>query len=150
MTPVTSKSLVRNGIIAGAAGGMAIAAVGMVMCAARGTGFWALPNAIGGIVLGPTGRELGVATLVGVMLHMALSASYGVAVVFAARRITREYIGTAIAFALGLWLVNYYAIGAVLAGAHSLAELNPVWMGAGLHVLFGLVTGLFARTLDRR
>ncbi len=148
-----SRSIVRNGILAGVVGGMAIAAVGMLLCAVRGTGFWALPNAIGGIALGAEAgatRDLGLVTLVGVLLHMVLSAGFGVVTLVAIRRITSEYIATSIAAGLGLWVVNYYAIGAVMPGAHALAELNPIWMGGALHVLFGAVTGVVARTLDRR
>jgi hypothetical protein len=149
---VTSSSLVRNGVVAGIAGGLGIAAVGMVLSAVRGTGFWSLPNAIGGIALGPTAgatTDFGLITLVGVMLHMALSAGYGVFTVAVSRKVTREYVATAIVFGLGLWIANYYLIAAVIPGAAAMAALNPVWMAAGLHVLFGVVTGTVGRGLDR-
>jgi len=143
------SGLIRHGAIAGIAGGLAIAAVGMVLDAALGIGFWALPDAIGGIVLGPgAGTGLGLATLVGVVVHMVLSAGFGAATLFAIRRITREYLATAVAMGLGLWLVNYYVVGQLSAGAHAVASLNPIWMGGGLHALFGAVTGGVARKLE--
>ena len=45
--------LVTAPALAGVAGGLTIAAVGMVYRAAIGKGFWSLPNGIGGIALGP-------------------------------------------------------------------------------------------------
>ncbi len=146
-----TSTLIRRGAIAGIAGGLVIAAVGMVLDAALGIGFWALPNAIGGIVLGPiTGASpgLGLVTLVGVVLHMMLSVGFGVATLFAIRKVTREHIATAVALGLGLWLFNYYVLGRVSAGAHAVATLNPIWMGGALHALFGTVTGLVTRKLE--
>ncbi len=59
--------------LAGIAGGVVIAAVGMAYRAAIGKGFWSLPNGIGGIALGAEqGATLGfgVPTVTGVALHM--------------------------------------------------------------------------------
>jgi hypothetical protein len=145
------STLIRNGAIAGIAGGLVIAAVGMVLDAALGVGFWALPNAIGGILLGADAgatTAFGLATLVGVVVHMVLSVGFGAATLFAIRRITREHVATAVAMGLGLWLVNYYVIGQLSAGAHAVATLNPVWMAGLLHALFGAVTGLVTRALE--
>lgn len=143
-------TLVRVGSIAGVAGGLAIAAAGMVAGAALGSGFWSLPNAIAGLALGAEAgatRDLGLATLVGVGLHMVLSAGFGVATLWVTRRVTREFIFTALAMGIGLWLFNYYAVGLVSAGARAVASLNPVWLGGALHLLFGAVTGVVARRL---
>lgn len=145
------SSLIRHGAIAGIAGGLAIAAVGMALDAALGIGFWALPNAIGGLVLGPaTGASsaFGLVTMAGVVIHMMLSVGFGVATLFAIRRVTREHVATAVALGLGLWLVNYYVLGQLSAGAHAVATLNPIWMAGALHALFGAVTGLVTRALE--
>jgi hypothetical protein len=140
-----------HAMFAGLAGGLAIAAIGMLATAARGAGFWALPNAIGGLALGPAAgatRDLGLVTLVGVVSHVALSCGFGVITLAAIRRLG-SHVATGIAAGVVLWLVNYYVIGAVLPGAHALAQLNPAWLGGSLHVVFGAVTGLVARGLDR-
>lgn len=146
-----TSTLIRNGAIAGIAGGFVIAAVGMILDAALGIGFWALPNAIGGIVLGPTAgasSAFGPVTLAGVVIHMMLSVGFGVATLFAIRKVTREHVATAVAMGLGLWLVNYYVLGQLSAGAHAVATLNPIWMAGALHALFGAVTGLATRSLE--
>ena len=145
------STLIRNGGIAGIAGGLVIAAAGMILDAALGVGFWALPNAIGGIALGSAAgasSALGLVTLAGVVLHMMLSAGFGVTTLLATRKITREHVATGVAVGLGLWLVNYYVLGQLSAGAHAVATLNPIWMGGALHALFGAVTGLTTRSLE--
>jgi hypothetical protein len=147
----SENGLVRNGAVAGVVGGLAIAAAGMSLSALRGTGFWSLPNGIAGIAVGPAAgatRDLGLVTLEGVVLHMVLSAVFGVVTLFIIRRLTKEYLLTAVAAGLLLWVINYYAIGSFVPGAHALAELNPVWMGGLLHALFGAVTGLTAKRLE--
>lgn len=138
------------GAIAGVAGGLTIAAVGMLAGAMRGTGFWSLPNGIGGIALGPDAgatRAFGVATLTGVAFHVVLSAVYGVVLVYLAHRVTGEYVLTGIALGIAVWLFNHYVVGAVHAGSRKLAQLNPVWLAAGLHALYGLVAGVVVMNL---
>jgi hypothetical protein len=146
-----NSSTLRNGAIAGIVGGLVIAGVGMSLSAVRGAGFWSLPNGIAGIVAGPAAgatRDFGVVTIEGVVLHMVLSAVFGAVTLLAIQRITREYVLTGIGLGLALWIFNYYLVGLVVPGAHALAELNPVWIGGGLHFLFGAVTGLTAQKLD--
>jgi hypothetical protein len=138
------------GAIAGIIGGVTIAGVGMIYRTIIGGGFWSLPNGIGGIVLGPeTGdtRRFGTATLAGVGLHTVLSAIYGVIVVAVAPFVGHRYVTVGIVFGIAVWLLNYYAIGAVHAGSRRLAQLNPTSVAFGLHALWGLVTGVLAAAL---
>ncbi|MBX9730151.1 MAG: hypothetical protein K2X59_02390 [Sphingomonas sp.] len=131
--------------LAGIAGGVTIAAVGMVYRAAIGKGFWSLPNGIGGIALGPDAgatRSFGLATLTGVALHMVLSAVYGIAIVALAPALGIGFVATGFIVGVAVWLVNYYVIGAVHAGSKHLAQLNPVWMAFFLHALYGVVAGI--------
>jgi hypothetical protein len=136
--------------IAGVAGGVAIAGVGMVYRAAIGKGFWSLPNSIGGIALGPeagASRAFGLTTLTGVALHMVLSAIYGIAIVALAPLLGLGFILTGLLVGVAVWLFNYYVVGAVHAGSKQLAELNPVWMAFFLHALFGVVAGYVVQVL---
>lgn len=138
------------GALAGIVGGLVIAAVGMVYRASTGGGFWTLPNAIGGVALGPEAgatRALGVTTLTGVTLHVILSAIYGIATVLIARQLGSNYIVVGVVLGIALWAVNYVGIASVHAGSRGLAKLNPVGMAVGLHVIFGAVTGLAAASL---
>jgi hypothetical protein len=129
---------------------MTIAAVGMVYSAVTGSGFWSLPNVIGGIVLGPSrgdSRDLGVATVSGIGFHMVLSAIYGIAIVWLGLNVTHNFIYTGILVGIAIWLINSYGIGSFHAGAHRYAQFNPVWFSFVLHVLYGYVTGLVAGLL---
>jgi len=117
----------------------------MVYGAARGNGFWTLPNGIGGIASGPEAgdtRQFGLATLTGVGLHMVLSALYGIATVILAPELGIGFIATGTLVGLVMWIINYYVIGAVHSGSRKLAGLNPVWMAFLLHALYGAVVGL--------
>ncbi|BBX20803.1 hypothetical protein MTER_02140 [Mycolicibacter terrae] len=144
-----------NGIVAGAiggiVGGLAIAALGMTYGAVSNRGFWALPNAIGGIILGPSrheARSFGVATVVGISLHVILSAVFGIVIVVVVHEFTHAYIATGVVGGLALWLVNYVGIGTIHRGSRDVAELNPVPVALGLHVLFGLIAGLVAASIQ--
>lgn len=136
--------------LAGAIGGAAIAGLGMIYSAAVGGGLWSLPNSIGGIVLGPEAgdtRSLGLVTLVGIVFHMALSALYGVAIVYLAQHDSLGYIITGIAVGILIWLSNHLVVGAVLPGAKKHAKFNPLWLAISLHALYGAITGSVAAAL---
>jgi hypothetical protein len=136
--------------LAGAISGAAIAGLGMIYSAAVGGGLWALPNSIGGIVVGPKAgdtRSLGLVTLVGMVFHIALSALYGVAIVYLAQRAGSGYIITGISVGILIWLFNHLLIGAVLPGAKKHAKFNPLWLAVCLHALYGAITGGVAAVL---
>ena len=140
------------GVIGGIVGGLAIAALGMAYGAASGRGLWTLPNRISGIILGPRGaddRLFGLATLVGVALHIVLSAAFGVVIVLLAQDFTHAYLATGLVVGAALWLINYVGIGAIHPGAREVAKLNPVPIALGLHLLFGLIAGAVAVLIQR-
>ena len=141
------------GVIGGIVGGITIAALGMAYGAASGRGLWTLPNSIGGIILGPRradARSFGVATLVGVALHIVLSAAFGLGIVLLAQDFTHAYLATGLVVGAALWLINYVGIGAIHPRAREVAKLNPVPVALGLHLLFGFVTGGVAVLILRR
>jgi hypothetical protein len=132
---------------AGIVGGVTIAGVGMLYSAITGGGFWSLPNSIGGIVMGAEAgstRSFSVVTLVGIVFHMVLSAVYGIATVYLARRLDVGFVFTGIAVGLFFWLFNHFLLGSASEGARKHVEFNPVWLAFLLHVMYGAVTGLVA------
>jgi hypothetical protein len=133
--------------LAGIVGGFAIAGVGMIYSAVTGGGFWTLPNSIGGILLGAEAgntRSFGVATFVGASFHMVLSAVYGIATVYLARRFNVGFVYAGIAVGIFFWLFNHFLIGQATEGARKHVQFNPVWLAFLLHVLYGAVTALVA------
>lgn len=138
------------GVMGGIVGGLAIAAVGMIYGALSGRGFWALPNVIGGILLGPAHaatRSLGVPTVIGVVLHAILSAIYGVVIVLIGQHVTHALVLTGVGVGIIVWIVNYYGVGSIHAGSRQVAMLNPVPVALVLHALFGLIASLVAAAL---
>lgn len=138
------------GVVGGIVGGLAIAVLGMAYGALSGRGFWALPNVIGGILLGlerAASRSFGVATLVGALLHLVLSAIYGVVIVVIGLHVTHALVLTGVVIGILVWLVNYYGVGAIHAGSRQVAMLNPAPVALLLHAFFGLITALTAVAL---
>lgn len=143
-------SILIAGCIGGMVGGMAIAALGMSYGAATSRGLWALPNRIGGLLLGPrpVGQEVfGTSTVMGVLLHLLLSAAYGIAIVLIARNLTHNYAVTGLAVGVAIWIVNYYGVGAIHAASRQIAQLNPAPVALALHALYGIIAGLLGQAL---
>jgi hypothetical protein len=133
--------------LAGIVGGVVIAGVGMLYSAITGGGFWSLPNSIGGIVMGAEAgstRSFSAVTFVGIGFHMVLSAVYGIATVYLARRLDVGFVFAGIAVGLFFWLFNHFLLGSASEGARKHVQFNPVWLAFLLHVLYGAVTGLVA------
>ena len=106
--------------------------------------------AVGGILMGAevgNTRSFGVVTLVGVGFHMVLSAVYGIATVYLARRLGVEFVFAGITVGIFFWLFNHFLIGSASEGTRKHVQFNPVWLAFLLHVLYGAVTGLVAIAL---
>ncbi len=136
-----------EGAMYGVIAGLVMAMVAMMATAALGMGLWAMPAMIGALLLGPAAAMspgAGV-ILLGLMLHMMLSAMFGLVYAFVVNNVTRETLTTGIAFGIVLDLVNLYLIPIVLPTARILAGHEPAWLAAMTHLIFGLVLGALAR-----
>ena len=81
--------------------------------------------------------------LVGMMLHLGLSALFGLAFAFVVRNIPwpgAAVVGVAIAYGLLLWIVNVRIIDANLIPAG--LSLAPTPLLVVVHLVYGLVLGL--------
>lgn len=113
-----------KGIIAGGLAGIVFAMFEMVVAAFMGNGFFAPLRMIAAIVLGPSvlmaSSPLLVPVIVGAIVHMMLSAIYGMLFVVAAHYVTilrRDAASLLIAtsvFGLALWIVNFYVFSPLL------------------------------------
>ena len=140
------------GAIGGVVGGLAIAALGMAYGVASGRGLWTLPNSIGGIILGPRredAKSFGVATLLGVALHVVLSSVFGIVIVLLAQDFTHAYVITGLVGGAALWFINYVGIAAIHSGSREVSKVNPVPVALGLHLLFGFTTSVVAVVIQR-
>ncbi|MGC8484194.1 MAG: hypothetical protein ACP5O6_00970 [Candidatus Baltobacteraceae bacterium] len=134
------------GATAGLLGGIAMALVAMMATAALGMGLFAAPTMIGGIALGPEAVMRGGAEIimVGLALHMMLSIMFGLVYAFFVNTWTHEIWATGIVLALALWVFNFYGVGAILPGAHLMAQKEPLFLAVMTHVVFGAVMAYVA------
>lgn len=138
------------GILAGLIGGIVMAMVTMVITQMLGMGMFAMPNMIAGLILGQSAMAGGLMVfLVGMMIHMMLSAMFGLIYAIVANRISHEFIWTGLIWGLILWPVNFYVIGSVWPPAHMMAQNEPTWLAIVSHGIFGLVTGLLGKAWAR-
>ena len=136
---------------------MAVAAVKMGALDAA----WMPLRMIGATVLGEDalmpGYSLAKAATTGLLVHMLLSAAFGVAFaallvgVPALRRSTLWLVGAATAYGLLLWPVNFYVI-ARLAGWDWFPDgADQFWQGFVAHTfVFGTLLGVYLATMLRR
>ena len=147
----------------GTVAGIIFAMFEMIMAAILGDGFFMPLKMIGAIVLGQGALQasypLVTAVLVGVIVHMTLSAIYGavfaavVSAIGALQGNRGALIGVATIFGFILWLVNFYAIAPVLFPWFLMA--NPVAQLLAHTFFFGtalglLLTGLWHKEEDFR
>ncbi len=130
-----------TGLVAGLIGGIAMAMVVMLVSAVMGMGFWAMPQMISGLVLGSQAAMAGGATaiLVGLVVHMMLSAVYGLIYAWIVNAVTHEFWLTGIAFGIVLWVVNFYGFGSFWPAA-AMMQKEPLMLAIVSHAIFGLVT----------
>ena len=140
-----------KGALAGLAGGIVMAIVAMMITGGMGMGLFAMPAMIAGLVLGTAAAMSGGAmvVIVGLMLHMMLSAMFGVVFVTLVNYATHEFVWTGLIFGLALWVFNFYVIGAFIPAAHMMAQQEPAWLAIMTHAVFGISTGLLAKNWAR-
>ncbi len=143
-----ARTWVGAGIIGGIIAGIAMAMVAMVWMALAGQGFFKPMDLIASILLGKGAIQLGfqiVPEIVGMAIHMMLSAAFGFVFAFAVSRgswPSGAIIGAALAYGLLLWIVNVVIIDANLIPAG--LSLAPTPLVVVVHLVFGLVLGLIA------
>ena len=116
------RSLVIAGFLIGIVAGIIFAMFEMIVAALMGMGFFAPLRMISAIVLGEGALDpsysLGAAIVVGLIVHMMLSAVYGVifGLVVSGWALLRQRIWVVVVatvYGLLLWLVNFYIIAPV-------------------------------------
>jgi hypothetical protein len=147
-----SAEIFKAGVISGLIGGALMAAWAMVATSALGLGPFAVPQLIGAAFRGPEALLKGASTIaLGVMLHLIVSAAFGVLFTMLVRRDTPRGIAVlaGVAYALGVFVLMTFVVVPVVNPVMS----NRVSMMIGtvlmMHVLYGIALGL-APTLRRR
>jgi hypothetical protein len=133
-----------QGIVAGLCGGLAMAITMAALSMSVGQGPWQLPKRLAGIIVGPQAKHGGTGTIVfGLAIHMALSAGFGALFSIIVDNLTHEFWMTAVAYALTLWVINYWA-SQITPGGRELTELKTSWLSPVAHIVYGGVMAAIA------
>ncbi len=150
----STATWVRTGLIGGAVAGIVFAMFEMMAAAVlNGTGAFFMPlRMIGAIGLGASALDpsssLVTAGAVGLVIHMALSMMYGVAVAAvistlpALRRSAAATVGIASAAGFGLWIVNFFLLASLFGWSWFPDGQNVAVQVVAHTVMFGTVLGL--------
>jgi hypothetical protein len=135
-----------QGIIAGLCGGVAMAIAMAALSVAAGQGPWQLPKRLAGVVLGPKAKDGGSSVIAfGLAIHFALSAGFGALFSVVVDRLTHEFWMTGVAYALTLWVLNYWG-SQLTPGGRELTELKTSWLSPLAHIVYGGVLAAVALT----
>lgn len=147
-TPKTARlsagRLLWHGVIGGVVAGIFFALAATVLALLVGEPFWGQIRLIAGIVLGggvlAPDYPLVQAIVVGTLLHLALSALYGVIFVYLLARTGQLRSATGLLLFFGwdyglmLWLVNYLVLAVLI--FPPLTVPNQLWIGFVAHTFF--------------
>ena len=146
--------LIKHGIVGGIIAGLVFAMADMILAViVMGAPFYAPLQMIGAIVLGPQTMEAGYplaqAAGVAIVLHMMLSALYGVVFVYLLALVRQLSASTPALlvigsiFGLALWVANFLIVAPI--AFPWFAMVDQFWLGFVAHTFFfGTVIGAYA------
>lgn len=154
VTRTRSNTWIITSAVAGAVAGIVFAMFEMIMAAVtNGADAFFMPlRMIGGIGLGATALDPSTSLLVaggtGIVIHMALSMMYGVAVAVVLRavpplaRTSASVLAISSAAGFALWVVNFHVLARVLGWPWFPEGTNAVVQIVAHTVFFGTVLGI--------
>ena len=154
-SPVSAEAVPRDragaGAVAGVVAGLVFAALSMMYAAVAGPGVWAPPRMIATIVGFEMAPVFGaVPVIVGLMLHMMLSAIYGAVFAVVMGSAGRALVlGAGIAFGLTLYVINFHVFTQLEQFA-AFRMMAGNWFEIAVHAVFGLLLAAgYLRWRDR-
>jgi hypothetical protein len=162
MPPTDVGRWAKHGVVGGVLAGLVFALFEMVMALVQmGTGAFFMPlRMIGGIALGDgaldPGTSLLVAGGVGLLVHMGLSAAFGLTVAVVAalvpllRRSTVALLAWASLAGFLLWITNFYVIARIAGWPWFPDGTDPIIQFIAHTFVFGTLLGLYLDRTVRR
>jgi hypothetical protein len=142
----SARITVTQGIIAGLCGGVAMALAMMALSAAVKTSPWHMAKRLASVILGPRAKDGGPGVIAfGLAMHVALSAGFGALFAIVADSLTHEFWMTGLAYALTLWLLNFWG-SQITPGGRELFEAKWAWLSPLAHMVYGGVMAAIAVT----
>ncbi len=132
-----------DGVMGGLIGGILMGMASMLIFWLRDLGFWYPLRLIATLVRWPDaaaerGFELG-PVLVGIIIHMALSMMFGVALTWIGRRLPWQAVLRAVVLSLVLWVITNFIVLPLV--DQTFYDQSPAWIFAIGHVMYGLGLG---------
>jgi hypothetical protein len=135
-----------QGLIAGLCGGVAMALAMAALGLAVKQSPWHMPKRLASIVLGPRAKDGGAGVIAfGLAIHTVLSAGFGVLFAIVADRLTHEFWMTGLAYALTLWVINFWG-AQITPGGREMMEAKWAWLSPLAHMAYGGVMAAIAVT----
>jgi hypothetical protein len=135
-----------QGIIAGLCGGAAMALAMMALSRAVGQSPLHMPKRLASVLLGPGAKDGGPGVIaLGFAMHVALSAGFGALFAIVADRLTHEFWMTGVAYALTLWVINYWG-SQITPGGREMSQAHWAWLSPLAHIVYGGVMAAIAVT----
>lgn len=133
-----------QGIIAGLCGGVAMALAMAALGAAVKQSPWHMPKRLASIVLGPRAKDGGLPVIaLGLAMHAVFSGAFGLVFAIVADRLTHEFWMTGLAYALTLWVINFWG-AQITPGGREMSEAAWAWLSPIAHMVYGGVTAAIA------
>jgi hypothetical protein len=141
-----------DGVVGGLIGGVLMGMTSMVLFWLRDLGFWYPLRLIASLVRWPDaaaerGFEMG-PVLVGMMIHMALSMMFGVAMVWLGRRLPGQVVVRAVVLSLVLWAATNFLVLPII--DQTFYDRFPAWIFAIGHLMYGLGLGGYLASQGER
>lgn len=135
-----------QGSIAGLCGGAAMALAMMALSVAVKQSPWQMAKRLASVVLGPSAKDGGAPVIAfGLALHVVFSAGFGLLFAIVADRLTHEFWMTGLAYALTLWVINFWGAHLTPGGRETSGE-QWAWLSPLAHMVYGGVTAAIAVT----
>ncbi len=140
----SARITVLQGVIAGICGGIAMALAMMALSRAVGQSPWHMAKRLASVVLGPNAQNGGPPIIAfGMGMHVVLSAGFGALFAIVADRLTHEFWMTGVAYALTLWVLNFWG-AQITPGGRQMSEAAWAWLSPLAHVVYGGVMAAIA------
>lgn len=141
-----------DGLIGGMIGGVLIGLLTMMLFWLVGLGFWMPLKLIATLLMGPEavasrGFEM-MPVLVGMVIHMVLSMTFGAVMVWLGRYLPGQVMVRAIALSLLLWVIADFMVLPVIAPTFDRGM--PEWIFAVAHVIYAIGLAACLMTRGRR
>lgn len=136
-----------QGLYAGLCGGFAMMLAMAALSKAAGMSIWQQPKIFAAALLGPKVKDGGVVPIaIGTVIHYTLSAGFGVLFAIVVDNLTHEFWMTGLAYALSLWVINYWG-SLMTPGGRAVMELKTSWLSPIAHLMYGGIMAAVAIAL---